>query len=250
MKILDSIITDIRNGENIDVYLIIVICAFVSVLGILGEVEYPVIAAAILLVLTLLSYGTFKTRKSLSRIEYSQGAQAFLKDRHALKSIPERIAGAYDIRFCGISLINILQQYGDYLREEVLPREGVHIQLLVIDPDCEEAVKVAARCTDRKPNRIKEEIEISISIIKEIVNKGDYNGTIEPRLMRLAPSYSMVLVDPKKSHGEILVEFIGYSPDPIKRPHIMLTRRVDCPWYEYFLKQYENLYDRSTIFKI
>ncbi|MGD2250326.1 MAG: hypothetical protein PVF58_18155 [Candidatus Methanofastidiosia archaeon] len=250
MKILDSIITDIRNGENIDVYLTIVICAFVSILGFLRVVEYPIITAAILMVLILLSYETLKTRKALSGIEYSQGAQAFLKDRHALKPIPERIAGAHDIRFCGISLINILQQYGDHLREEVLNGGGVHIQLLVIDPDCKEAVEVAARCTDREPDQIKREIEMSISIIKGRVNKGVNKGVIELGLMKIAPSYSMVLVDPKRSRGKILVEFIGYSPDPTKRPHIMLTRQVDCPWYDYFLKQYENLWHRNTISKI
>lgn len=69
MKIVQEFIADIKKGENIDVYLTVLVCTVVVVLDLIGVVQPSIVTAAILLTLALLSFSTLSTRKSLDKFE-------------------------------------------------------------------------------------------------------------------------------------------------------------------------------------
>ncbi|MBU7011697.1 MAG: hypothetical protein HXS46_13500 [Theionarchaea archaeon] len=227
--------------ENIDACTAILVSVIVAFFSIWKRTPDLYVSGAILAVLAVLSFAILKTRKVIRALEYAKGAGVFLKDRSDLSSLKQRIASAHDIWFCGISLINVMSQLEEDFKVK-LRDEGVNIRLLVIDPKSP-AARLAADCTCDTLKGIRSDISRSILRASNIVKNGVGNGTIELRCMKVAPGYSMVLTDPKKYKGRILVEFIGYKSHTRDRPHIELTRQRDCPWYEYFLKQYETLWD-------
>ena len=71
MKVVQEFITDIRNGENIDVYLTVLVCTVIVVLDVVGVAQPSIVTAAILLTLGLLSLSTLSTRKALGEFRDS-----------------------------------------------------------------------------------------------------------------------------------------------------------------------------------
>ena len=226
--------------ENIDVYVAVPICVIVTLFSILREIPNVYATGAILTVLAFLFYGTFKTRKALQALEYRKGAGVFFKNRSDLQPLELGIATARDISFCGLSLINVISRLEAYFHKKLIEDEA-RIRFLLIDPEWS-ALKSVADCMLDTEKGIRNYIELSVERIEHIAEKWDGNGEIELRLLKVAPGYSMVLIDPEKPYGRIFVEFIGYGSPILERPHIELTRQRDFPWYEYFLKQYNDLW--------
>lgn len=71
MNIVKEFITDIKTGENIDVYLTVLTCTVIVVLDLIGIVQPSIVTAAILLTLGLLSFSALATRKTLSEFRDS-----------------------------------------------------------------------------------------------------------------------------------------------------------------------------------
>lgn len=69
MKIIQEFIADIKNGENIDVYLTVLVCTVVVILDLIGVVQLSIITSAILLTLALLLVSILSIRKSLDKFE-------------------------------------------------------------------------------------------------------------------------------------------------------------------------------------
>ena len=57
----------------------------------------------------------------------------------------------------------------------------------------------------------------------------------------------MILLDPEMPNGKIFVEFIGYHAGLQEIPHIELTPSRDEEWYQFYLRQYNLLYEDSKI---
>lgn len=253
MRFLNTVIADIQSGENIDVYLTILICAVVVIVDLFGVVQPGIITAVILLTLSLLSFGALTTRKTLGelnttiqRIEDGQGAEAFFKDRNAYAPLPETTALARQIYFAGPTLINLFSQWAGYFQFEKLNKQGATIQAILLDPDSP-AIASAAKCINEPPENVRKDIERTLSYIEIMVKDEDRAGSIEARLMSAYPNFGMVLIDPDEPNGRMFVEFTGYCTRIHTRPHIELTRQRDGVWYEYFLQQYRKLWEDSQV---
>jgi len=170
-------------------------------------------------------------------------SQVPFEDRSTLPPLTKRTAKAHDMWFCGISEINVMG-HEDYFHEKLNEKEGVCIRVLVIDPECQ-AARSAADCTLDNLGGIKSDIERTILRVKHIIDKGVGKGSIELRLMEVAPGYSMIIIDPEKPDGQISVEFIGYKTPTDKRPHIELIKQRDNYWFNFFLMQYNMLWEKS-----
>lgn len=178
--------------------------------------------------------------------------QAPFKDRNAYEqTLIKRIAPAYNMWFCGISLINVILTCKEFFQER-LSKQGACIRFLVINPECD-ALESAADCTKDELENIKSHIELTIKHVGDIINKGVTKGSIELRLMNVAPGFSIVPTDTKESNntdsgkfdGRISVEFICYRSNTEKRPHIDLIEKRDSYWYKYFYDQYVDLWEAS-----
>ena len=69
LNILKRIIDDIKQGENLDVYISVPLAIIIAVLGILNQVSFEIIGASILGTLALLSASLLSNRKASSEIK-------------------------------------------------------------------------------------------------------------------------------------------------------------------------------------
>lgn len=250
MKILTSILTDIKNGDNIDVYFAVLACFVIAGLDVFGIIQPEIITAATLLALGAILFGALATRKTLEnlsvitqRLEGGRGAESFLKDRNSYVPLPEITKTARNIYLCGPTLINLFSQWSAYLQSEKLDNHGTTIQVILPNPNS--SIKALAKWINEPPENTQRDIERTLSYIELIVKNGIKAGSIEARLIDFFPNFSMVLIDPDEPHGKIFVEFIGYGTKLHSRPHLELTKQRDGQWYEYFFQQYHNLWKDS-----
>lgn len=69
MKLLQNIERDIRNGENLDIYLTLIVSLIVVLLDVFGIIDQSVISSTILACLALISGSLLSNRRSLSNTE-------------------------------------------------------------------------------------------------------------------------------------------------------------------------------------
>jgi hypothetical protein len=62
----------------------------------------------------------------------------------------------------------------------------------------------------------------------------------EPR----APMTELVLVDPERSHGQIIVELYPFLVTASDRPHFELSPS-DAIWYSHFRQQFEAIWESA-----
>ena len=252
MKYLKRFISDIKNGENIDLYLTIVISLLIITLDIFGIVKFDVILSAVLAVLALLSFGTLLTRltlnninDSLNKFDVKKGAEDFLKTRDAFIPFNERISGAQNVYIQGLSAHSLLSSWTGYIKEK-LQNQRANIQILILNPDSP-VIESAAKNLDVPPSQLINEINSTLMKIQRISADREIIGSINTKVMSANPNHSMVLIDPDKPEGTIIVELIGYRSDLHKRPHFEFTKQKDGVWYEYFLHQYKYLWESAEV---
>jgi hypothetical protein len=86
---------------------------------------------------------------------------------------------------------------------------------------------------------LKNDIERSLEQIAKISRES--GARVECKLTNFVSSHGMVLVDPHKNGGSILVEIYPYNVTARDRAHFELTKK-DARWYGFFLSQYEALW--------
>ncbi|MEO8396444.1 MAG: hypothetical protein ABI700_25850, partial [Chloroflexota bacterium] len=65
-------------------------------------------------------------------------------------------------------------------------------------------------------------------------------------LLPYNPGFSMLIVNPTGGNGYLTVEFFGFHNKLIdERMHIVIERRSSQYWFEYWVKQYQTMWDAS-----
>jgi hypothetical protein len=207
-----------------------------------------------LLVLGLLAFSTLTTRKTLESLNIAvQGiknpvsAKSVLKSRDDYPPFQVMLAKARTVCFIGMSSVNIISQWGAFLYQEKIIKEKANIQFLLLNPDSSDTA-LSAKTVQAKTEDIRADIVRALSILDTMnSNQTPDGGKLDVRLSKYAPKFSMTLIDPLENTGKIYVEFIGYGTSPIHgRPHIELNKAEDGEWYEYFLYQYQQIWDDAS----
>jgi hypothetical protein len=253
MKVLYTIFSDVRKGENIDIYLSILAGVVIFVMDLLGVVQLQSIIAVTLLVLSLLSLSNLGTRRTLAelnitiqKLEGKRGAASFLRDRNSYHPLTQTIAAARKVYIAGPTLINVFSTAAGYIHAEKLNNQGATVQILLLDPESS-AINSAAKCMNESVVNLRKDIRRTLSYVETWLTAGVQSGSVVVKLMSAHLNMGMVLLDPDEEDGRIFVEFIGYASRLHSRPHIELTRQNDAVWYEYYFKQYQKLWDDSTV---
>jgi len=243
--------------DNLDTLLAVALSIVAAVLGVFGGIQFQnQLLSAIAATLGLLAYALIRERNSranllkmIEGLRPDYGAGAFLKDRSSYVPFDRLIESAQYVGLVGPSLVNLFLPWKDYFQTTKLEAHGAEIQAAIIDPDSP-IVESAAACINISPEGLRQEIQNTLIQANSILEKQrtTQRGTFELRLLKANPNYSMILIDPDKPHGTILVEFIGYHAGLHKRPHIELHKERDGAWYEHFLEQYRELLENGNTY--
>ena len=254
MNLFREIWKDIKKRQNLDLYLTLVIALTVSILGITG-VSQEILFSAILAVLALLSFNLLQNRREdeelmtvLERLDIGNNlSDRFFQATFNPYSLRESVMVAREAIFWGVSL-SITVPVLDHAIEEGL-RQGLTVKFLVVRPDSS-AIKMAAfrnwyRRNDHEVNSMSNEILFRLSKIETL--SASWPGSLEVRTVDYLPPYIILATDPHLPSGSMLVYLTSFRTPKETRPGFSLTPTKDPHWFEFFKKQFEEVWKESQI---
>jgi hypothetical protein len=243
-KSLKQIWTEIRQGENIDLYLTLIIAfvlASLNVFGIGGSLTGPITLA----VLALLAFSSLVNRRKLE-----EAVEKISRDREVLmKSFPANrdmdIEGAKELWLVGLTLAKTIENYYAKLREKL--KQGDHIRVLIVAPDgdCNELI-AQRKFSPTTPHQIQAKQRATLELLCHL--KKDYTQNIEIRTMKFPTFIGVVAADLEVIEGVIYVEHYSYNTSPEDLPKLVF-RQSDTRWFGYYRQQIMNMWNDGDEWK-
>ena len=254
MNIIRDIWKDFQKGQNLDIYITVIIAIVVSILGIFQVADISVITSAVLATLALVSISLLMNRrdndeiqKAILKIE-TKGtlAENFLTSDNDIPQITQLIQKAQKIYFLGTSLSTSIQTI-KYEIEKGLQR-GLEVKFLLMKPYGTAIAQAVVRSKDHDENYFNEMVEISLYIL-ETIAKNVPNGKLEYRVIDFLPHYSILAIDPHLSTGHIFIRMPVFKSSSRTRPRFKLSCKDDKVWSSFFLEQFEKMWKVSDSYE-
>lgn len=253
-KFFDKVFQDIRKGENLEVYLTLVVALVLLILDIFDIVTTEAIAAGTLATLALLTYSILTSREQMEHlVDTSTATRAIVEQSISGKPRadrffwPERRSLENDLaraRFIGIAGITLSRTVRDYLPLfENRLQSGAHIQFIVIDPDSLASQQAIHRSKGGVGDSFYADlIRTTVARVCILAELKDVPGRMELGLLPYAPSFGLLVIDPDEPHGRIVVEIYQHKSLAFN-PTFELDARRDSRWYQFFREQFELLWE-------
>lgn len=246
-RTIRRIFGDIRARKHVDVYVVSGLAIIFAILTTIGDiVPEQLKTAAILAALGLLVFNISTPDHQLA------SADDILNDRTSFIPLGDRLKGVRKFWIYGPSAINVLSPENLMLiKDEILAYPDGEFRVLVQDPAKTAAVQLLVRQLDEgltfRMRDLPSDIAESIARLEKVATwKGQ--GAFAYRLLDYGPGFSLMVVDPDKRDGYILVEFFGFHNEQVgNRMHIQLRRADSERWFTYWVGQFEHMWNAARL---
>ena len=242
MKLLQRIWRDFRQGENIDLYLTVVLSIVLVVLNIVNVVPPAWTTPLTLAVLALLSFAMLGNRHRMQTILEKINARGELLLAEFPKDIVDNIEQAEELTILGVSLRRTLQLH--YHRFQQKLQRGDTIRVLLVDPDSP-ACDIAARreYAPTTPDDQRAAIRASLARLWEL--RQVVGGNLEIRVANHPLTFGAIVRDPDTTQGLFYLWHYAFKRRDANRPKMVL-RPADGDWYELFKEEIASIWDNAT----
>jgi hypothetical protein len=247
MRILSRIRAELSTGENLELYITVLLALTLAVLGIFDVVGDKTLVAATLATLGLLAIGTLASRRrveDLSELVRAQGAGGvsaedfFTKDKPGLR---EQVRLARDVRILGVTLSRTIRNVIDELQHCV--RDGAVVKVALIDPRTGAPAEAAARSTiSGQPGVFENRLRPTIDLLVELARTPGATGRVEVRFLPFVPAFGVVQLDAQRANGRIYVDVYSHKSAGGDAVFSLLPHR-DGEWYPHFEAEFERVWE-------
>ncbi|NDJ63215.1 MAG: hypothetical protein GYB67_18995 [Chloroflexi bacterium] len=228
------IFREIVKGQNVEAYVVALIGVALIAVDVIEVVDPSLQRTVIIAALVILIF-----RITLPPDERAD-LDEVLQDRQSYGPFREFLLSGRDVWIYGPSAANVLRESG-YIRREILEKGGA-VRVLVQDPGEREGLALLRRQLDTTHD-LERDIGTSLITLRQMLTW----GSMAYRLLPYGPGFSLVIVDPKGRDGRLVVEFFGFQNEVIdERMHIEITRRESQHWFDYWVGQYELMWNTAT----
>ncbi len=237
MTFIKRVFRDVKARVNLEAYIVALIASGLLVIDIIGDVDdslkLTVIVAALLVLVLRSTAPSTTTTANLDTV---------LRDRSAQGPLREFIGTGKTLYAYGPSAINVLAKIGE-VRNQLIEKNGM-CRIIIQHPD----ITPDFGALKHHPDFATIETDIQSSLTKLRRFKVDWYGHLEYRLTEYTSGFSMLIVDPDKKDGRMVIEFFGYQNEDIhQRMHIVIHRSESEKWFEYWLGQFNLMWEQSTL---
>ncbi len=246
MKVLKIIWDDIQRGENIDLYITVIVAIGLAIANVLNFASEELIAPITLAVLGLLAISNLINRHhfGIQLNELKGISTPLLKNRSELPSLYDCGQSASEIVIIGMTLIGVINPYLDFFEQKM--RDGCKLRFLLLDPESP-ATEIFGKIS-KIP--IKSDIRQALRILEHLMKmEQETKGKCEVRLSDVFLSYGLAAFDPDKEIGFLNLETYTYKTAVGERPFIELKRNRNREWFKFYQSQYEQLWLDSNIWE-
>jgi hypothetical protein len=205
MELLKRIISDIRKGENIDLYFFVVAALVLAILNGLGLASKNLVESVTLALLGLLASYCLGIRDKLNGInEKLSGTRSLLYDEFPPNLKNAIITDSKEVFIVGITLNRTMATFYSQLERKL--KDGRQIKVLLVDPNGD-ATNLIPRRIYRpiSDQRVREKILDSISLISNL--KLLAPKQIEVRVIDYPISFGCFASDIESGNGLVCIEY-------------------------------------------
>ncbi len=224
---------DFRSRRNLLEYGAVIAALFMIVLDIFTDlIPISTQLSLIIFILGLLVFQTTLPKQEAADLD------AILKNRQAFKRYTDYIAGRKTVWILITTGINL--NFAD-LKQQVLDKGGL-VRVLLLDLEAPDSLSYLSQ-------QLEPEANLEGDLIAVIGRLRRLNWpNFEYRFLSINPGFSMHILDAQRPNGLITVEFYGYRSDLINnRMHIDIPRQSSQYWFEYWVNQYEVMWQNGRL---
>ena len=240
MNLPRRIAADVRHGENIDVYVTIVVALTVAVLNVIGVVPSSSLTSLVLAVLGLLAIGGLTTRARLDQLREAVAQSGPMRTEFPA-SYPADLAKPGDLWVVGVARRGFINDYFHELADRL--RAGHEVRILLVRPGSAGAQLAEDRWPAKLPGVMDKSIDASLEILGGL--QASAGGRLEVRLTDQELSFGAVYTNPNASSARLYLEYYAYKTRMDTQLRMMLSRR-DGAWLDHFREQLEELWADAT----
>jgi len=247
MELPKTVIQDIREGKNLEVYLTLVVALVLLLLDVFGVVSTEALAAGTLATLALLAFSVLQNREQMQNlseiaeqaISGRPSADSFFWERQ--RRLDEYFEKADFIGAVGMTLSTTIAEYEQVFKERLAL--GAHVRIMTIDPSSPAPQQAIDRSADIVGTTFFTDLlRPTIDRLCSLADTTNTSAVLELGLLSFIPSFGLILVDPDKPHGRIIVEIYQHKSAGL-HPTFELTPRRDKQWYRFFRNQFDLLWE-------
>lgn len=239
MKYLNRLWKDIKQGENIDLYLTIIAGIVLAFLNIFGITSSSWLSSLTLAILALLAYAMLGNRHQID--ELTQSAETIFQREWPENNKQNDIKNSKDLLMIGVSLKRTIKDSYTLFEEKL--RQGCAIRVLLTYPDGPALRMVASRTYyNVDVGRTRKGVHDTLEKLHYL--KQTTSGDLQIRTINYPASIGGFFIDTTTSHGILYLEHYTYKVPDEDMPKIVL-RRKDGYWYDYFSQQVEVLWNNG-----
>ena len=245
MGFLSRIFAEVRQGENLDLYLTVIAAIGLAVLGLFGIAPANLIGPITLAVLGLIAGSSLRNRHQIDKLieKFDNSSK-----NQFIEEFPANFDKYFDtsrsLTIVGTSLTSTLTKY--YSTFERKAQHGDKIRFLLVHPEGSSLEMAASRALwETDIDKLRFKITSSLEIMCHI--KRIAPDKVEIRTIKNPLSYAATLIDhgTSTSKGVVYVEAYSYkSPKPFIPKHIFYER--DGEWYQFIASEIERLWENGS----
>jgi len=241
MKLLQRIWQDLRQGENIDLYLTAIVSIVIAVLSIVNIVPVSWVTPLNLSVLALLSFAILGNRHRMETILEKITARHELLLTEFPDELARDVEKSGELTILGVGLSRTLRLHYSRFLEKL--QRGDTIRILLVNPDSPACDIVAVReYPPMTPDDQRAAIRRSLSVLH--VLSQETGGNLEIRLADHPLAFGAIVGDPESSQGVLYLWHYAFKTRATNRPKMVL-RPVDGYWYELFKEEIASIWDSA-----
>ena len=237
---------DVRNGHNADIYITLAISVTVVILGLIGSTNQNVISAAILAVLTGISFSILQNRRQNNELQ--EALRRLSSNKSKLDDIFSRTYKADNVKddirqanhafFWGITLAGPVRSIYHELAYAL--EHGLRVRFLVIKPSYESIKRASLRSSYRDAGNVERDLLATLATLQKLQDDAPPSARIEVRVIDYLPPWTFIQVD-----SFISIALLPFMTRFDKRPSFVISKSEESQWYDFFLDQAESAWIRA-----
>jgi hypothetical protein len=241
--------TDIKKGENIDLYLTLTIAIVLAALNLFG-IGQSMMGSITLAVLALLAFSSLVNRRKLEEtVDKLSREQNVLLDRFPANR-EEYMKGAKELWLVGLTLNKTISNYYSILLENL--NQGDHVRVLIVNPDSPYGALIAKRKFSHDTlDQIQTYQRFTLSKLCSLKHgkelKAEFRKNLEIRTTNYPPFFGSIAADLDSIEGIIYVEQYSYQMED-DRPKFVF-RQNDTKWFQFYSQQIMKMWNDSDEWK-
>ena len=260
-KAIKAAFEDIRQGNNLDLYLIIILAFTIATLGLLQVAQFEVIGSVILALLGIIASSLLTSRRAVGDLQNTSDSlktvisQLEQKDKHLASFSDITHLGYPDIKAdlrtaSKVSILSTLiaRPVTDYHRELLLMlRAGGQVQILLSEPTTEVVSMQLFRSssTFQDSDYVITSSKNAIRTIGLMRSDSSDSKALQARVMPYIAPFSLINIEQKDGCSKSYVRLMTFRSSGSEQPTFIIDSRQDSDWYKFFCDQFDAMWSAS-----